>query len=1008
MSSRATAATTTDPVFSKLRSDINDRQIAIFLGAGISAALAESCAIDGFNLASWGGLLTHGARWAQNWGGKDENFYKSVELDVHGDTNSMLAAADKVSTALKERNEYSRWLRASVGKLQYSSQAADLASHLKTFAGRQILLVTTNYDSLLEQATKLDAITWQDREKLYMELTNRLPDRPSKIIHLHGYYESPDSVVLGIRDYLSLLGDKFLAALRTVLGFTKSLLFVGFGKGLDDPHFSQFISLTQEVIGNGDQRIYRLCLENEQAELLKQNMGTPVVYGDDFKLLPDFLSKLLRDDPELGSRRRADAEGQGAGSEVAPVAAPATDRTFPDPSKPESRPLMPKCVVLVGRYGTDEARRRTLQVAQEHLQPACLAAKYFAFDQFQDEDLYDASMSPLLHAPMAIAYLGRKAWSSDILAKVGFRLATGKPLVLVFERGEDFGRGPAFEALQKVMKLRDMGTISVAASDLGDERMRATVNNQITQELQDQSRKYFGPRPIHPMAVMQIDTKKDETEADEYIDATDSAFALLTGDQYLLGRRGVDIVHNLQPRIEPEQWPYFSREQDRLYKLFVNDTSGTLDSLTPTARIPLVYKQPVNGVTKAILPIVTHHATGNGIHHMEVLHLDVTASMIRMADGHYELVSPRGVDEVTCAALAEDRWFYSPAPSLEIREGLIVDTNLICRMLLDAADGSLHGQPVASLLARLSLDDEDLGFGSPQTQFELDSVKARLQLFDFSSKAFGKISCRSVTRPLINLVSGHSVGMSWDWGIKETEHDFRSAFREQLTAALKWDVYAANYDRVLPLCDYYSDTVTRHVSYLSPPQAEGIEKVCDIGAGTGNVSLQLLEQGCQVTAVDLSWSMLRHLQAKTTSDYRPRLRILQQSAEKLSQLASGEFDAVTVMMALYGMGQPANALDECIRILKPGGKLVITEPTSQLDVEVIIKGGQACLKKKGLLEPLADPWQRVQEAGRWLKETIRFRIEEVEAVLAKNHFSMQQKIPSHFDQCATIVATKQR
>jgi ubiquinone/menaquinone biosynthesis C-methylase UbiE len=979
-SPRTPAAITAGPVLRELHRDIEERQIAIFFGAGISAALAKNCKIDGFNLASWAGLLTHGARWTVDWCGKDENFYKSVELDVRGDTDTMLAAAEKVSRALKEFDEYGKWLRASVGQLKHSSEAADLASHLKKFAEFKIPLITTNYDSLLEQATGLEAITWRDGEKLYRQLTDRGPDRTFKIIHLHGYYESSDSVVLGIQDYRTLLGDKFLDAWRAMLGFTKSLLFVGFGKGLEDPHFSQFISLTQQVIGKGDQRIYHLCRTQDRAELLEQKMGTPVVYGEDFKMLPDFLGNVI--------------EG-----------------TFPEKSKPEpARPFMPKCVVLVGRYGNEEQRRRTLEVLQQHLKPACLAAKYFVPDNISDEDLYDASMSPLLHAPMAIAYLGKRAWISDIVAKVGFRLATGKPLVLVFERGEEFRAPGPFEALHTVMRLREMRTISVAASDLADEPTRVTINDQITRELQDQSVKYFGSQPVHPMAVIQIDTNKDETETDEYIDVTDSTCALLTDDQYLLGRRGLDIVHNLQSRIEPEQWPYFSREQDRLYKLFLNymsGMSGTLDSLTPIARIPLVYKQPVNGV-KAILPIVTHHASKNGIHHMEVLHLDVTASMMRMADGHYELVSPRGVDEVTCAALAEDRWFYSANPSIEIStQGLVVDTNLMCRVLLEATDCSLHGQPVKSLLAKLSLDPEELPL---QTEFDLDSVKARFHGWEFSSPAFGKISCRGVARPEINLVTGCSVGTSWDWAIKAIERDvdFRSAYRDQLTAALKWDVYAANYDRVLPVCDYYSDTVTRHVSYLTPPLAEGIEKVCDIGAGTGNVSLQLLEQGYQVTAIDLSRAMLRHLQAKTTICYTRRLRILQQSAEELSQFANGEFDAVTVMMAIYGMGQPAKALHECIRILKPGGKLVITEPTAQLDVEVIIKGAQACLEKKKLLEPLAEPWQRVQEAGRWLKETIRFRIEDVEAELARNHFSMQPKIPSHFGQCATIVATKPR
>ncbi|WLA74091.1 methyltransferase domain-containing protein [Bradyrhizobium diazoefficiens] len=964
-----TLPTNADTVLAKLQSDVQSGRIAIFLGAGISAALAENPRIDGFNVASWGGLLTHGAKWLLDWCRYEDDFFKSIELDIRGDTTTMLAAAQKVSQGLKDHNEYEKWLRASVGTLKYSSRAAVLAEYLKAFAAKQIPLITTNYDGLLEAAMGLEAITWQDKERLLQQL-DRSTARSPKIIHLHGQYERPESVVLGITDYTTLLGDEFLEAWRTSLGLTNSLLFIGFGKGLDDPHFLKFISLVQKLIRHGDNRIYRLCRTEECDELTKQNMGIPVAYGDDFAQLPEFLGKFL----------------QGG---------------LPESKKP---PFMPKCVLLVGRY-TAEQQKRAIEVVDKHLKPACLAANYFVPEIDDDEDLYDASMSHLLHAPMAIAYVGKRTWPSDILAKVGFRLATGKPLVLVFERGEEFRPGQ-FDSLYTLMLLRKMQPISVAPSDATNASLRATVNEQITRELQTQSANFFGARPIHPMAVVRIDTNRDE---DEYIDATESTLGLLTEDKYLLGRRGTDIVKSLEPRIEPEQWPYFSREQDRLYKLFLEQPGSLeLGSVTPIARIPLVYKQPVNGATKAILPIVTRHASKAGIHHMEVLHLDVTASMMRMADGHYELVSPRGIDEVACAALAEDRWFYSPSPSLEIKDGLIVDTNLICRVLLDATDGSLHGKPVKSLLAKLPLDEDDLGFGEPQ--FDLDSITARLNPLEIASETFGKIDVRAFSRPMINLISGRPVGMSWDWAIKEVEREaeFLKTFREQLTRSLKWDVYSTNYDRVLPLCEYYSNAVARHVSYLTPPEAEDIVKVCDIGAGTGNLSLQLLEKGCHVTAVDLSRSMLRQLKAKTTIGYSSRLRILQQSAERLPQLDNSSFDAVTVMMALYGMKKPTEALDECIRILKDGGKLVITEPTAQLDVEKIIKGAEASLKEKGLLEALAEPWQRVQEAGRWLRETIGFRIEDIEAVLAKERFVIQTKASSHFDQCATIVAIKPR
>jgi ubiquinone/menaquinone biosynthesis C-methylase UbiE len=819
-------------------------------------------------------------------------------------------------------------------------------------------------------------VTQKDRSQLYRLLTDPSSARDQKIIHLHGHFDDPDSVILDTSDYQELLGDEFLGALRSTLGFTKNLVFVGFGKGLDDPHFEQFLEWTWRVTEHGNRNIFRLCREQDLAALRASGIGVPVAYGREYVQLPGFLSRLLPD-------------GEADDDDVVP---------------PPTPPYMPKCVPLLAKYGSKTLRERAIKVLEEHIKPACRDAKFYVPERIDDRDLFDASMSSLLNAPMAIAYLGKRSAQCDVLARIGFRLATGKPLVLVFEKGEEF-QGLAFESLQNQMKMREMKGIVVSEQDGVDPEATRRINTQIKEELERQHGKYFGPTSFLPTAIVQVDTNRNHQE---YIDATDSAIPLLASDKYLLGRRGDDIVQSLKGRIAPEQWRYFEREQDRLYNLFLSDEGVRAGTKSPIARIPLIYERPEAGAPKAILPIVTRHASRGGVHNLEVLHLDVSDSVVRMADGHYELVSPRGVEEVTCAALADDRWFYSPSPGIHIgTDGTVTDTNLCCRVLLEATDGALHGQPLAALVGRFTLDGDEPTAAAFRETFQLEGVKSQVHSLEFQSPAFGRVRCRGVAIPLIDLVSGHPAALSWSWVIKEVEREgqFRAAMRDYLTSALKWDVYAANYDRVLPQLPYYSDTVKRHIEHLADDE---IRAVCDIGAGTGNVTLELLERGCQVTAVDLSRAMLRHLRAKTTIGYLPQLTVLEQSAEHLGQLAGGSFDAVTSMLALYGMQEPKAALDECLRILRPGGKIVLTEPNPGLSVDVIIDQANEFLKQHQLLDKLADAWRLVQEAGHWLQEEIRMNIDEIEAALRENRFEIGGRTASHYGQCTTLVATKPR
>jgi len=105
----------------------------------------------------------------------------------------------------------------------------------------------------------------------------------------------------------------------------------------------------------------------------------------------------------------------------------------------------------------------------------------------------------------------------------------------------------------------------------------------------------------------------------------------------------------------------------------------------------------------------------------------------------------------------------------------------------------------------------------------------------------------------------------------------------------------------------------------------GVEKgriAADIGAGTGFITEGLVRKGLQVIAVDRSEAMLAEMKKKfelsDEIDYRKG------DAEKLP-IPDGAVDYVFANMYLHHVESPLKAIREMVRILKPGGKLVVTD-----------------------------------------------------------------------------------
>jgi len=97
--------------------------------------------------------------------------------------------------------------------------------------------------------------------------------------------------------------------------------------------------------------------------------------------------------------------------------------------------------------------------------------------------------------------------------------------------------------------------------------------------------------------------------------------------------------------------------------------------------------------------------------------------------------------------------------------------------------------------------------------------------------------------------------------------------------------------------------------------------VLDLGCGTGIYSIELAKQGCRVTGFDCAAAMLAKGRAKAEAT-AVNIDWVQGDFKELP-FATGTFDMVLSVTALEFAPDPRGVLLEAMRVLKPGGSLVV-------------------------------------------------------------------------------------
>jgi NAD-dependent SIR2 family protein deacetylase len=276
----------------RLKRALKDKRLVIIVGAGVT--LSATADLSGMPLRrlTWTGLIQNGLEYlvAERYvDASNPEIKQAHEALKNTDTDSLLDAANILRSQLTQQGQFPTWLETVFGNLDQEIRHPDLLKVLKTLHEKGVMLLTTNYDDLLEKICNVRRIGRSNRDDI---LKFRRGDL-NGVFHVHGSYQDPDEVVLDSKDYYKIKkSDEIQILLQTFLD-DKIILFVGCGSGLEDPNFDALLKWASERHKNLP-NIHCLLIRNE--DTLDYRPLVRLKYGADYQDLVPYLYRLL-DDP---------------------------------------------------------------------------------------------------------------------------------------------------------------------------------------------------------------------------------------------------------------------------------------------------------------------------------------------------------------------------------------------------------------------------------------------------------------------------------------------------------------------------------------------------------------------------------------------------------------------------------------------------------------------------------------------------------------------------------------
>lgn len=138
------------------------------------------------------------------------------------------------------------------------------------------------------------------------------------------------------------------------------------------------------------------------------------------------------------------------------------------------------------------------------------------------------------------------------------------------------------------------------------------------------------------------------------------------------------------------------------------------------------------------------------------------------------------------------------------------------------------------------------------------------------------------------------------------------------------------------------------------------KKVLDAGCGSGRLIKILRERGAKITAIDISKKMLERMRKKY-----PDVEVVEGDVQKMP-FASDFFDVIVAAFLIVHIKNLDEFFEECYRVLRPTGKLIVTNINQRRSPKLETKTGEIIIdsyyhRPKDVMQSLESAFFKIEK-----------------------------------------------